>query len=68
MQAAAGPARIVPSDAPGSAEAVAAQAAPAFDLSGVRELRRREFAVVDPDGYPLILGEPTADPPTCAPG
>lgn len=26
---------------------------------------RREFAVRDPDGYLLIFGEPTDDPPTC---
>ncbi len=26
---------------------------------------RREFAVLDPDGYMLIFTEPTDDPPTC---
>jgi catechol 2,3-dioxygenase-like lactoylglutathione lyase family enzyme len=26
---------------------------------------RREFAILDPDGYMLIFSEPTSDPPTC---
>lgn len=26
---------------------------------------RREFAILDPDGYMLIFTEPTDDPPTC---
>lgn len=27
---------------------------------------RREFAIIDPDGYMLIFTEPTDDPPTCS--
>jgi hypothetical protein len=26
---------------------------------------RREFSFRDPDGYPIIISEETADPPTC---
>jgi catechol 2,3-dioxygenase-like lactoylglutathione lyase family enzyme len=31
----------------------------------VYEYGRREFSIMDPNGYRLVFSEPTTDPPTC---